>query len=225
MLRADAYDTLENRSDLSRHGKLLLRIIGGSLAKAIGGMSPILRLKCAVDVGRRRLSRLSQRWRWVLTTQGGLQTQCSTEKSADISGEPSGTVCVEQLAVPHKTAKKRAAVKRVRRGLKALKRAHRQRVTNIVDWRRTVRPAILRRAKTATIGLDWSPALFATLLDELGENDGLEWLVGPIRKDLDIVAYPRVIALALVLRHSWQPDDLHWILESLQLIDGSNIGR
>jgi len=73
--------------------------------------------------------------------------------------------------------------------------------------------------------LDWSSALFATLLDELGEIDGLEWLVGPIRKDLDVDAYPQAIALGLILRHSWQPDDLNSILESLQLIDRNKAGR
>ena len=88
-----------------------------------------------------------------------------------------------------------------------------------------MRPALLRKATTATTGLDWSPALFATLLDELDENDGIEWLLGPDRKDLDVDAYLQAIALALILRHSWQADDLHWILESLQLIDGSKIGR
>ena len=121
--------------------------------------------------------------------------------------------------------KKRAAAGRARRRSRPLKRARRQRVINIVDWRRTVRPALLRKATTATTGLDWSPALFATLLDELDENDGIEWLLGPDRKDLDVDAYLQAIALALILRHSWQADDLHWILESLQLIDGSKIGR
>ena len=121
--------------------------------------------------------------------------------------------------------KKRAAAGRARGALKPLKRARRQRLINLVDWRRTVRPTILRKATAATAGIDWSPALFLTLLDELGENDGLEWLVGPIRKDLDVDAYPQAIALALILRHSWQPDDLDWILESLQLINRSNVGH
>jgi hypothetical protein len=85
---------------------------------------------------------------------------------------------------------------------------------------------MLRKATIATAGLDWTPALFATLLDELDENDGIEWLLPTGRKDIGVDAYPQAIALALVLRHSWQPDDLHSILESLHLIDGgSNIGR
>lgn len=92
---------------------------------------------------------------------------------------------------------------------------------NIVDWRTTVRPAILRKAIRATIGFDWSPALFATLLEELGEHDRLESLLGPSAKDLKVVAYPQAIALALILRHSWQPHRLRRILESLELIDCS----
>ena len=74
------------------------------------------------------------------------------------------------------------------------------------------------------MGLDWSPALFATLLEELGENDRLESLLGP-RKDLNVVAYPQAIALALILRHSWQPHHLRRILESLELIDCNDIGQ
>ena len=75
------------------------------------------------------------------------------------------------------------------------------------------------------MGFDWSPALFWTLLEELGENDRLESLLGPIAKDLNVVAYPQVVALALILRHSWQPHRLRRVLESLELIDCSNIGE
>ena len=121
--------------------------------------------------------------------------------------------------------KKRAAVEQARRGSNAAKRPRRQRTINIVHWRTTTRPAILRKATTATIGFGWSPALFATLLEELGENDGVESLLGPIPKDLDALAYPQVIALALILRHSWQPHRLRRILESLELIDRNDIGR
>ena len=115
--------------------------------------------------------------------------------------------------------KKRAAVEQARRGSNAGKRPRRQRTINIVDWRTTIRPAVLRKATTATIGFNWSPALFATLLEELGENDGVESLLGPIPNDLDPRAYPQAIALALILRHSWQPHHLRRILESLELID------
>ena len=115
--------------------------------------------------------------------------------------------------------KKRVSVERARHPSKSVKRARRQRVTNVADWRRTVRPAILRRATVATTGLKWTPALFATLLEELRENDGLEALLGPMRKDLAVTAYPQVIALALILRHSWEPQDLRRILETLEVID------
>ena len=71
------------------------------------------------------------------------------------------------------------------------------------DWRSTFRPAILRRATLATTGLDWCSALFRTLLKNLRENDGLEALLGPMQKNLPVAAYPQVIALALILRHSW----------------------
>lgn len=115
--------------------------------------------------------------------------------------------------------KKRATPERSRHRSKRLKRARPHRVTNVADWRRSVRPAILRRATVATTGLEWSPTLFATLLEELGETDGLEALLGPMPKNLAVVAYPQVIALALILRHSWQPHDLRRILETLEVIE------
>ena len=127
-------------------------------------------------------------------------------------------------APTYKMRKKCGGVKQLQRGLKSLKRSRRRRMINIVDWRTTVRPAILRKATTATMRLDWSPALFATLLEELGEHDGLESLLGRVPTDLNVVAYPQAIALALILRHSWQPHHLCKILESLELIDSSNIG-
>lgn len=113
---------------------------------------------------------------------------------------------------------KGATSERSRQRSKSQKRARRQRVTNIADWRRTVRPAILRRAAIATTGLQWTPALFATLLEELRENDGLEALLGPMRKHFAVEAYPQAIALALILRHSWEPQDLRRILETLEVI-------
>lgn len=169
-------------------------------------------------------SSATSRWRRVLTTQGGLSTQSSTEEFADIFRSAERHSLCRQLAVAHKTPKRGAAVKQPHRGLKPLERARRQRAINIVEWRRTIRPAILRKATTATIGVDWSPALFATLLEELGENDGLESLLGPI-PNLELGAYPQAIALALILRHSWQPHRLRTILESLELVDRDSIGR
>jgi hypothetical protein len=120
--------------------------------------------------------------------------------------------------------KKRPAVERPRQSTRLFRRTRRQGVINIFDWRRKVRPAILRRATKATVGFDWSPALFATLLEELGENDGLESLLGSIPKDVGVVAYPQAIALALILRHSWQPHHLRRILESLELIERNDTG-
>jgi hypothetical protein len=136
-----------------------------------------------------------------------------------------GMICEDTMQRPHKMSTKRATAEEFPRALKPLKGARRQREINLVDWRRTVRPAILRKATTATVGFDWSPALFSALLEELGENDGLESLLGPVPTDLDVVAYPQAVALALILRHSWQPHHLRRILESLELIERNDIGR
>ena len=145
------------------------------------------------------------------------------ENSAQFSEARERHGLCRELASADEMPKKRTAVERARRGSNAAKCPRRPRTINIVDWRTRIRPAILRKATTATIGFDWSQALFATLLEELGENDSVESLLGPI-KDLDVVAHPQAVALALILRHSWQPHHLRRILESLELIDCSNIG-
>ena len=77
----------------------------------------------------------------------------------------------------------------------------------------------------ATAGLEWTPALFATLLEELRENEGLEALLGTMRKDLAVAAYPQVIALALILRHSWEPHDLRRVLETLEVVNRKKRSR
>jgi hypothetical protein len=46
-----------------------------------------------------------------------------------------------------------------------------------------------------------------TLLDELHVSDEFDRLVGPI-SHLPASQYPRLVALAVLLRHSWSPHDL-----------------
>jgi len=66
--------------------------------------------------------------------------------------------------------------------------------------------------------LSWTPALFALLLDELYVDDLFTNVVG----DPDAIPprdYARAVAVALVLRHSWRPDDLDAVADRLGVIN------
>lgn len=55
------------------------------------------------------------------------------------------------------------------------------------------------------------------LFEELYVDDNLEELLGARVRELQKRRYPQAIAIALVLRHSWQPGNLACILERLGL--------
>ncbi len=88
-------------------------------------------------------------------------------------------------------------------------------------WRREVRPRILRSAVAATESLRWSPALVELLFEELYVDDSIEELLGARVRELQKRQYPQAIAIALVIRHSWLPQDLACILKRLGLPRGS----
>ena len=83
-------------------------------------------------------------------------------------------------------------------------------------WRRDVRPQVLRAAVRKTRLIRWSPRLFALLIEELHVDDSLEALIGDLRS-LPQRRYHEAIATALLLRHSWRPDDLQYVLKRLGL--------
>ena len=82
-------------------------------------------------------------------------------------------------------------------------------------WRRDVRPRAVRSAVAATTSLRWSPALMEVLLEELYADDGIEELLGTPPDQLRVRQYPKAVAVALILRHSWRADDLACILARL----------
>ena len=88
-------------------------------------------------------------------------------------------------------------------------------------WRREVRPRILGSAVAATESLRWSPALVELLFEELYVEDSLEEVLGSRPRELQKRQYTQAIAIALVLRHSWLPQDLACILRRLGLPRGS----
>lgn len=74
-------------------------------------------------------------------------------------------------------------------------------------WRHRVRPRVLRHAVVASRGLRWSPRLVKALLDELHiRNESLAFTgASAARTEAEL---PRLVLVALLLRHSWHPNDL-----------------
>ncbi len=58
------------------------------------------------------------------------------------------------------------------------------------------------------------------LVEELYVDDGIEELLGKAPGRLQVRQYPRAVAVALILRHSWRADDLACILERLGMTRG-----
>ena len=82
---------------------------------------------------------------------------------------------------------------------------------DLADWRRLTRPLILNDFLGRTRDLCWSRELIDLLLDELHVSDEFDDLVGRVPPSAP-VNYPQLLALALVLRHSWFPEDLTRII-------------
>jgi hypothetical protein len=77
----------------------------------------------------------------------------------------------------------------------------------ITHWRRHSRLAVLRKLAEAASGLTLNRRLLDLLLEELHISDDFDVLVGRVAH-LPASQYPRLLAIALLLRHSWRPDDL-----------------
>ena len=84
-------------------------------------------------------------------------------------------------------------------------------------WRRDARPKSVRAAVAATKALRWNRRLIEAVLDELYVDDHFEELLGRAPGGLRPDQYARAIAIALILRHSWHPDDLACMLKRLKL--------
>ena len=93
-----------------------------------------------------------------------------------------------------------------------MRRASSTRRDDLADWRHLTRPVILENFLNRTGDLRWSRELIDLLLDELHVGDEFDDLIGRV-PPLAQVNYPQLVALALVLRHSWFPEDLARIIE------------
>jgi hypothetical protein len=91
-------------------------------------------------------------------------------------------------------------------------------------WRRDTRPKSIRAAVSATVALRWNRPLIEAVLEELYVDDHFEELLGRAPGDLRAGQYAQALAVALILRHSWHPDDLACILKRLKLrIDDAGV--
>ena len=83
-------------------------------------------------------------------------------------------------------------------------------------WREELRPHALRAFSARTTKLTWSRALLKLIVDELYPDDLFTELIG----NLDRVPsrqWPRVLAIAVALRHSWRRDGLARIAGRLRI--------
>ena len=75
------------------------------------------------------------------------------------------------------------------------------------DWRQQDRLDDLRALAENAGGLVLSRGLLQALLEELHISDDFDVLVGRVSRQ-PASQYPRLLAIALLLRHSWCPQDL-----------------
>src|SRR5438093_2972741 len=92
---------------------------------------------------------------------------------------------------------------------------------DLADWRCLTRPTILDDFLDRTRDLCWSRELIDLLLDELHVSDEFDDLIGRVSPPAQ-VNYPQLIALALVLRHSWFREDLARIIAEPGLSSSRN---
>ena len=86
----------------------------------------------------------------------------------------------------------------------------------VQHWRARHRADVLREFADKAHGLEWTRGLFNALLDELHVTDEFDRLVGPTAR-VSANQFPRLIATALLVRHSWSPSGLWRIGKRLGL--------
>jgi hypothetical protein len=94
-------------------------------------------------------------------------------------------------------------------------------VVQLARWRDVGRVEDLRALALSAHGLAWSRGLLDALLEELHVSDDFEVLVGRVGH-LPTSQYPRLVAIALLLRHSWCPEDLERTATRLGLLPATS---
>ena len=83
-------------------------------------------------------------------------------------------------------------------------------------WRAELRPRTMRRFAARARTLTWSRALVKLVLEELFPDDLFTELVGSVDR-IPPRQWPRVVAIAVALRHSWRRDGLSRIARRLRI--------
>jgi hypothetical protein len=96
-----------------------------------------------------------------------------------------------------------------------------QKILQLARWRDDNRFEEVRALANSARGLRWSRALLDALLEELHVSDDFDALVGRVAH-LSPSQYPRLIAVALLLRHSWCPEDLKRTATRLELLPATS---
>ena len=90
-------------------------------------------------------------------------------------------------------------------------------ILQLDDWRRDDRFEDLRELAHRARSLTWSRRQLCALLEELHLSDDFGVLVGRV-SHLPASQYPRLLAVALFLRHTWCPEDLERTTARLGLL-------
>jgi len=78
----------------------------------------------------------------------------------------------------------------------------------VQHFRQRHRDDVLHEVVDGTCCQEWTRRLVTALLDELHVTDEFDRLVGPLSR-VPASQFPRLVAIALVLRHSWSLVDLN----------------
>ena len=85
------------------------------------------------------------------------------------------------------------------------------------DWFEGARSHLLKELASAASSVRVDRNLILALLEELGADDAFIELLGEPAK-ISKSKYGQALAVALLLRHSWRPDDLEQCAEKLRLV-------
>ena len=108
----------------------------------------------------------------------------------------------------------RHAIVDIDRFLEEAARAQQQREAE--RWRDELRPRAIRLFAARAAKLTWSRALLKLVVEELYPDDLFSELVGSLDR-VPPRRWPRVLAIAVVLRHSWRRDGLARVARRLRV--------
>ena len=101
-------------------------------------------------------------------------------------------------------------------------RAHQQHEAD--HWRQELRPRAIRMFAGRAAKLTWSRALLKVVVEELFPDDLFTEVVGNLDR-VPARQWPRVLAIAVALRHSWRRDGLARVARRLHVSLATPCGR